>query len=101
VGGVPDSKEDVPRGCDTAYVNTWACGSLKAGDSRRFKFSVTAVKAGAYDIEYSVAAGLDGKAKAVPANGGELSGTFSGEISDAAPATRVADDGRTIVEGTR
>jgi hypothetical protein len=101
VGGLPDSKEDVPLGCDTVYVNTWACGPLKAGDSKRFRFNVTAVKAGAYDIEYSVAAGLDGRAKAVPANGGELSGTFSGEISDAAPATRVADDGRTIVEGTR
>ena len=37
----------------------------------------------------------------MPASGTELTGRFSGEISDAAPATRVADDGRTIVEGTR
>ena len=101
IGGVPDSKDDAPLGCDTAYVSTWACGPLKAGESRKFKFSVTAVEAGDYDIEYSVAAGLDGKAKAVPASGTELSGNFSGKISDAPPATRVADDGHTIVEGTR
>jgi hypothetical protein len=37
----------------------------------------------------------------VPASGTELTGRLSGEISDAAPATRVADNGRTIVEGTR
>jgi hypothetical protein len=101
VGGVPDTKEDAPPGCDTAYVNTWACGPLKAGDSKRFRFSVTAVKAGPYDIAYEVAAGLDGKAKAVPASGTELSGTFRGEIRDNPPETRVADDGHTIVEGTR
>jgi hypothetical protein len=102
VGGIPDAKEDVaPLGCDTAYVSTWACGPLKAGETRRFRFNVTAVRAGQYNVEYKVAAGLDGKAKAVPANGTELTGSFSGSITDAAPATRVADDGRTIVEGTR
>ena len=101
IGGVPDSKDDVPAGCDTAYVNTWACGPLKAGDSKRFRFNVTAVAAGDYNVEYRVSAGLDGKAKAVPSNGTELSGSFSGNISDAAPTTRVADDGHTIVEGSR
>jgi hypothetical protein len=29
------------------------------------------------------------------------SGTFSGTVSNAAPDVRVADDGRTIVNGTR
>jgi hypothetical protein len=101
IGGVPDSKEAVPAGCDTAYVNTWACGPLKAGASRKFKFSVTAVRAGAYKVTYKVSAGLTGKAKAVAAAGKSLGGTFTGKISGAAPATRVADDGHTIVNGSR
>ena len=102
VGGVPEAKEDVlPEGCDTAYVNTWACGPLKPGRERTFKWSVTAVDAGKYTISYRVSAGLDGKAKAVAANGSSLTGSFTGKISNAAPATRVADDGKTIVHGTR
>ena len=98
IGGVPETKEDVPRGCDTAYVNTWACGPLRGSASRTFKFSVTAVRAGAYKITYRVSAGLNGKAKTV---GNDLRATFTGKVSDAAPATRVADDGHTIVNGSR
>jgi hypothetical protein len=98
IGGVPDTKEDVPRGCDTAYVNTWACGPLRAGESRTFRFGVTAVSARPYKITYKVSAGLNGKARAV---GDSLSGSFAGKVSGAAPATRVADDGHTIVNGSR
>ena len=102
IGGVPDAKEDVlPEGCDTAYVNTWACGPLKPGRERTFRWSLTAVEAGKYTISYRVSAGLDGKAKAVAARGSSLTGRFTGKISDAAPATRVADDGKTIVHGAR
>jgi hypothetical protein len=100
IGGLPEAKEAAPLGCDTAYVNTWACGPLKAGREKTFRWSVTAVQAGSYDISYRVAAGLDGKARATPSSG-SLKGTFSGEISDEAPDARVADDGKTIVEGTR
>jgi hypothetical protein len=101
IGGVPESKDAVPAGCDTAYVSTWACGPLKPGAARTFKFSVTAVEAGRYKLTYRVAAGLDGKAKAVAAGGKTLAGVFAGKVSDAPPATRVADDGHTIVNGTR
>jgi hypothetical protein len=100
IGGLPEAKEAAPTGCDTAYVNTWACGPLKPGREKIFRWTVTAVEAGPYDVAYRVAAGLDGKAKAIPSSG-SLKGTFSGEVSDAAPDTRVADDGKTIVEGTR
>jgi hypothetical protein len=49
-----------------------------------------------------VAAGLDGKAKAVDPGGREAPrGSFSGTVSDEAPEVRVADDGETVVEGTR
>jgi hypothetical protein len=102
IGGVPEAKEDVlPEGCDTAYVSTWACGPLKPGGERTLRWSVTAVEGGNYTISYRVAAGLDGKAKAVAASGSSLTGRFTGKISDAAPAARVADDGKTIVRGTR
>src|SRR5215210_6438183 len=102
IAGFPEAKDASPRGCDTAYVNTWACGPLKPNQEKTFRWSVTAVKAGSFKVDWRVAAGLDGKAKAVAAGGGPAPrGRFSGTISDAAPDVRVADDGKTIVTGTR
>lgn len=97
IGGLPEAREDAPRGCDTAYVSTWACGPLKPGQERAFKFSVTAVEAGDYDIAYRVAAGLDRRARAIASGGTRLDGRFRGEVSDAAPDVRVSDkDGKTV-----
>lgn len=101
LGGFPESKDASPPGCETSYVNTWACGPLKAGSEKSFKWSVTAVRAGPYRIKYTVAAGLNGKAKAVDQNGARPTGLFRGSISDTPPQTRVADDGKTVVSGTR
>jgi hypothetical protein len=102
IAGFPEAKDATPRGCDTAYVNTWACGPLKKGEEKTFRWTVTAVRAGDYRIDWRVAAGLDGKAKAVAAGGGPAPrGQFAGTISNAAPDVRVADDGHTIVNGTR
>jgi hypothetical protein len=102
IAGFPEAKDASPRGCDTAYVNTWACGPLGPKEKRTFRWSVTAVRAGDFKIDWRVAAGLDGKAKAVAAGGGPAPrGQFSGTISNAAPDVRVADDGHTIVNGTR
>jgi hypothetical protein len=102
IGGFPEAKDAAPLGCDTAYVNTWACGPLAAGRRRTFRWSVTAVLAGDFEINWRVAAGLDGKANAVGPGGAEApSGSFSGTVSDEAPEVRVADDGETVVEGTR
>jgi hypothetical protein len=102
IAGFPEAKDASPRGCDTAYVNTWACGPLRPNEQKTFRWTVTAVQAGDYRIAWRVAAGLDGKAKAVAAGGGPAPrGQFAGTISDAAPDVRVADDGHTIVNGTR
>ena len=102
IGGFPEAKDATPLGCDTAYVNTWACGPLKPGAERTFVWKVTAVKAGPYDISWRVAAGLNGKAKAVAAGGGPgPSGSFSGTVSSKAPDVRIADDGKTVVNETR
>ena len=102
IAGLPEAKDASPRGCDTAYVNTWACGPLRPNQQKTFRWSVTAVHAGDFNINWRVAAGLDGKAKAVATGGGQAPrGQFSGTISDEAPDVRVADDGKTIVSGTR
>ena len=83
-------------------MNTWACGPLRPGEQKTFRWSVTAVQAGDFKVTWRVAAGLDGKAKAVAAGGGPAPrGSFSGTVSDEAPDVRVADDGKTIVSGTR
>jgi hypothetical protein len=102
IAGFPEAKDAAPRGCDTAYVNTWACGPLKPNQQKTFRWSVTAVQAGDFKVSWRVAAGLDGKAKAVAMGGGPApSGHFQGTVSDAAPDVRVADDGHTIINGTR
>jgi hypothetical protein len=102
IAGFPEAKDASPIGCDTAYVNTWACGPLRPNEQKTFRWTVTAVQAGDFNIDWRVAAGLDGNAKAVASGGGPPPrGQFSGTISDEAPDVRVADDGKTIVNGTR
>src|SRR3954452_15167862 len=88
-----------PRGGDTAYVGTSALGPLKPGQTKTFKWDVTAVVAGKYELKYAVAAGLNGKAKAVLASGGTPTGVFTGHISSKAPKAKVSDDGHTVVTG--
>jgi hypothetical protein len=86
-----------PSGGDTAYVGTSALGPLRPGETKTFKWDVTAVVAGKYSLKYAVAAGLDGKAKAILASGGTPAGEFKGIVSNKAPDTKVADDGKTVV----
>src|SRR5688500_7881944 len=69
--------DDGPRGGVTAYTNTWALGRVRAGETKEFVWDVTPVKAGNYEVKYRVAAGLDGKAKAVLAGGERPSGSFN------------------------
>jgi hypothetical protein len=101
IGGFPEAKEAAPKGGETAYVNTWALGRVKAGDEKTFKWTVTAVRAGSFRVKYVVAAGLDGKARAITDGGGRPVGSFAGTVSDTPPQSRVADDGETVVNGTR
>ena len=101
IGGFPEAKEAAPDGGETAYVGTWALGKVRPGDEKTFKWTVTAVKAGPFRVKYVVAAGLDGKAKAIAEGGGRPVGSFAGTISDQPPQARVADDGETVIRGTR
>jgi hypothetical protein len=102
VGGFEESQDESPDGGQTAYVGTWALGPMRPGEQKTFKWGVTAVKAGPFTVTWRVAAGLNGKAKAVDANTGRApAGRFAGTVSRKAPQTRIAEDGHTIIHGTR
>jgi hypothetical protein len=73
--------DEGPKGGTTAFTNTWALDGLAPGQSRTFTWKVTPIEAGRYSVKYSVAAGLDGKAKARDASGGAVGGTFPVRVS--------------------
>ena len=98
-GNIEDAQAKTPSGIENpTYVDTWSLGPLKPGESKAFKWDVTAVKAGPYELRYSVAAGLDGKARAIDSSGETPQGVFTGTVNDEAPQTRIAADGKSIVE---
>jgi hypothetical protein len=80
----------------TAYSNTWALGRLAPGKTARFDWAVTAVQAGRHVIAWQVAAGLNGKAKAVLSNGSAPHGTFAVKV-DTAPAQSYVNNNGQIV----
>jgi hypothetical protein len=84
----------------SSYVDTFPLGPLAAGRSATFEWNVTAVKSGPYRVCYQVNAGLDGKAKAVPARAGErIAGQFTGQVADRPPQAHIGENGKTVVEG--
>jgi hypothetical protein len=86
-----------PGGAVTAYSNTWAMGKLLPGHMARFEWGVTAVQAGTYVVKYEVAAGLDGKAKAVLAHGGgPVVGTIRVRISSLPRQSYVNNNGQIV-----
>jgi hypothetical protein len=93
--GLADSTRPVwivdrgPKGGDTAYVGTWALGSLAPGASRAFEWRVTPIKPGLFDVRYEVAAGLNGKAKAETSGGDKPTGTFTVKVSGKPADARV------------
>ena len=82
----------------TAYSNTWALGKLAAGHTVRFDWAVTAVQAGRHKVAWEVAAGLNGKAKAVVNGGGMPHGTFSVNVSQKPAETYVNNDGQIVTQ---
>jgi hypothetical protein len=89
-----------PQGGGSANQATSALGPLAPGQTKTFKWNVTAVQAGPYKIGYEVSAGLYGKARAVDSTGNIPRGEFAGTISNAAPNSRVNfNNGRTVEGG--
>ena len=83
----------------TAYVNTWASGPLAAGHTASFVWAVTPVQAGLHHITYTVAAGLNGKAKAQLANGAVPTGHFVVFTASTPPPTHVDPNTGQVVAG--
>jgi hypothetical protein len=84
-----------PVGGETAYTNTWALGKLEPGQSKTFEWRVTAVRSGEFKVGYTIAAGLDGKAKL--AGTGKGTGSFDVKIEGEPSDARIADDGTTVI----
>jgi hypothetical protein len=90
-----------PRGGDTAYVSTWALGSLAAGQTKVFTWHVTPVVAGTHTLRWHVAAGLNGKAIARTADGHDPAGLFRVTVSRKPPSATVdPDTGDVVTAGT-
>jgi hypothetical protein len=85
-----------PGGGVTGYANTWALGPLAPGHTATFDWAVTAVHSGTHVVHYRVAAGLNGKAKAVLSGGGTPEGSFQVTIAGTPEQSYVNDSGQVV-----
>jgi hypothetical protein len=85
-----------PGSAVTAYSNTWALGSLAPGKSVTFDWRLTAVAPGTHYVYWQVAAGLNGKARAITAAGGPPTGSFTVSISKAPAQAYVDNNGKVV-----
>lgn len=97
IGGYQEVKLAAPEGGQTAFVDTWTLGKLKPGAEKTFRWRLTAVRPGPYELTYAVSAGLDGKAKAVGPGDAQPRGELKGSVTSEPPASRIAADGVTVV----
>jgi len=88
--------DDGPRGGITAYTNTWALGPLKPGQTKTFVWHVTAIKSGVHSLQYTIAAGLNGNAKAQLAGGQVPAGSFTTSIANKPANATVGPNGNVI-----
>jgi hypothetical protein len=96
---VESQEVSIPGGGQTAYVNTWALGSLAAGATQTFRWKVVPVKAGRHTVSFAIAAGLAGKATAVLHSGGAVHGQFTVNIAPAPPTMHVDPKTGKLVPG--
>jgi len=85
-----------PEGGESAFTNTWALGPMFPGQTKEIEWRLTAVRAGAYTVNYRISPGLGGKA--VPANGQRTTGSFDVVISDDPVPARVNGKGEVVRE---
>jgi hypothetical protein len=78
-------------GGETAYLDTWALGSLAPGATQTYVWKVVPVKAGFHTVHYTVAATL--------ASGGPATGAFEVQIAGAPTATHVDPKTGKVVSG--
>ena len=85
-------------GAEAAQTDTFSFGPLEPGESKDIVWRVTPVVAGTYTVHYELAAGLNGNAKAVTADGGPVKGEFVVTVSGKPPAARVDDAGNVVIQ---
>jgi hypothetical protein len=93
--------EEPPLGSSpgtTAQTNTFAFGPMAPGETREMVWRLTAVRGGTYTVNYEIAAGLQGNAEAVTADGSVPEGKFVVTISTKPPAASVDDEGDVVIE---
>ncbi len=88
--------ETTSAGAEAAQTDTFSFGPLATGETREMVWNVTPVQAGTFTVHYRVAAGLQGKAKAVTVDGSVPEGEFVVRISDVPPQTRVDESGNVV-----
>jgi hypothetical protein len=88
--------ETAPAGAAAAQTKTYNFGPLEPGQTREMVWRVTPTIAGTFAVEYRIAAGLQGKAKAVTPDGNVPEGEFVVKITDIPEQTRVDDAGRVV-----
>ena len=69
--------EAPPAGASAAQTDTFQFGAVPPGKTKDIVWRVTAVRVGTYTVHYEVAAGLQGNAKAVTADGSPVKGEFA------------------------
>lgn len=89
-----------PGGAVTAFSNTWALGRLEPGNTATFDWHLTAVQPGAWVVNWRVAAGLYGNAKAVTATGAPPRGSFTVHVSQVPPRAYVNNNHKIITTNT-
>ena len=92
-----DKEVAVPYGRQTAYVGTYTLGALDPEETAIFRWDVTAVKAGPYELDWSVAGGTEPGDNAVDTAGNPVEGSFAGIVSDEPVDAEVAKDGKSVV----
>jgi hypothetical protein len=95
--GCPGGEQGGGQGAGvTAHHNTWALGALKPGKTMTFRWTVAAVTPTTEVIAWQVAAGLNGNARAVLANGSPPEGRFRVTIDKTAPQPFVNNSGQIV-----
>ncbi len=90
---------DSPGGDVTATTNIWAAGALAAGETRTFRWRLEPVRAGEHTVEYTIGAGINGRARASSPSGGAVTGRFSVAIAKAPPASHVDPETGAVASG--
>jgi hypothetical protein len=81
-------------GAAAAQTDTFQFGPLEPGAEKAIDWRVTPAKSGTFTVQYQVAAGLQGNAKAVTNDGAPVKGQFTTTITSKPPQTCVTGSGK-------